>query len=132
MLRIVDRTGFQGIPQMKKGDQVMRVAIYGRVNSADLTADDQMKKLIIFCQNRAYEVVEEIADCCSGSAIGSNLKGLLHEHGQKIDAVVLRDLSRISRNTMKCLEVIRELKTKGIRFITVDYDRVIAMEAMVI
>ena len=98
----------------------MRVIIYGRVNRLGLSADTQIEKLRSFCHDRAYEVIGEVRDCCSGSVVGDNLSKMLNEPGQDCDAIVIRDPSRISRNLVKMLEAIKTMRSKGIKLICAD------------
>ncbi|MCR5233630.1 MAG: recombinase family protein [Lachnospiraceae bacterium] len=95
----------------------MRVIIYGRVNRLKLSADSQIEKLRSFCCDRAYEVVGEIQDCCSGSVVGDNLRNLLNEPRQNYDALVILDPSRISRNLVKMLEIAEKMRSKRIELI---------------
>ncbi len=98
----------------------MRVIIYGRVNRLGLSTDPQIEKLRGFCRDRAFEVIEEVRDCCSGSVVGDNLCKLLNEPGKNCDAIVIRDPSRISRNLVKMVEAIKTMRGKGIKLICAD------------
>ena len=98
----------------------MKVIIYGRAHRNGAQLATQMECLRRYCQSRDYEVVKEVTDCCSGSQSGDNLIRLLKEPGKEFDSIVLRDPSRISRNLVIMVEIVKMMKAKGIRLITTE------------
>jgi DNA invertase Pin-like site-specific DNA recombinase len=49
------------------GGKKMRVAIYGRVLTAEQSAAMQLEELRAYCQRRQWEIAEEFIDTMSGS-----------------------------------------------------------------
>lgn len=101
----------------------LRVAAYCRVSSDLGTQDgslgsqrDYYEKLIKHNKNWLYRGV--YADRGSGLRISErkNLKRLLKQAEKgNIDMIITKSFSRLSRNTVDSLKIIRELRIKGVR-----------------
>ena len=95
----------------------MRVVIYGRSHRDDAQMASQMEEMRGYCKSQDHNVVREVTDCCSGSQIGDNMIGLLNEPVKEFEAIVIRDPSRISRNMVIMVEMVKMMTAKEIRFI---------------
>lgn len=95
----------------------MKAIIYGRAHRNDRKLAAQMEKLRKYCQDNGYEVVREVADCCSGSQIGDNLISLIREPVKEYDTIIVRDPSRVSRELVKMVETVRMIRSNGIRIL---------------
>ena len=77
----------------------MRVAIYGRVSTAEQSAAMQLEELRAYCQRRQWEIAEEFIDTMSGSKESRPaLSRLLADaKRRKWDAVWFIDYDRFAR-----------------------------------
>ena len=97
----------------------MRVAIYARVSTADQTNENQLIELRKFCQNNNYEITAEYSDTISGTKSSRQEldKMLMAMRNKEFEAVVCWKFDRIGRSTFHLLQVLEEMKNKGIRLI---------------
>jgi site-specific DNA recombinase len=98
----------------------MRVGIYERVSKKGQTTLNQELELKKYCQNNNYEIVDIYKDEGVSGAKTSRpeLDRLLRDMRlKKFDAVVCWKFDRLGRSTIHLLQVLEELKNKGIRLI---------------
>jgi len=97
----------------------MKVAIYTRVSTSDQTNENQLIELRRFCQNNNYEVSAEYSDTISGTKssrpeLDKMLQGI---RNKDFEAVVVWKFDRLGRSTIHLLQVLEEMKNKGVRLI---------------
>jgi putative DNA-invertase from lambdoid prophage Rac len=97
----------------------MLVAIYTRVSTADQTNENQLIELRRFCKNNNYEVFAEYSDIISGTkssrpALDKMLQAMREK---QFEAVIVYKFDRLGRSTIHLLQLLEELKNKGVRLI---------------
>jgi len=97
----------------------MKAAIYCRVSTADQTNENQLIELRKFCQNNNYEVAAEYSDTISGtkSSRPELDKMLQAMRNKEFEAVIVWKFDRLGRSTSHLLQVVEEMKNKGVRLI---------------
>jgi len=97
----------------------MKAAIYTRVSTNDQTNENQLIELRKFCQNNNYEISVEYSDTISGtkSSRPELDKMLVAMREKKFEAVIVWKFDRLGRSTSHLLQVLEELKNKGVRLI---------------
>lgn len=103
----------------------LRVALYCRVASADqLGLEHQDAILQVYADERGYsDHVSYLDNGYSGLDFDRPAFSRLNADIQngKIDAVLVRDVSRIGRNYLEVVSWIDEVEKKGVVFITADH-----------
>jgi site-specific DNA recombinase len=107
----------------------MKVGCYCRVSTdkdAQLDSlDNQVEFFTSLCQERGYELYRIYADeGISGRQTMKRkefLKMMSDARAKKIDAILVKDVSRLARNTVDFLVTIRELKDLGVNVYFVTY-----------
>lgn len=103
----------------KDEKKTMRVAVYCRLARAD--QDDtllevQKERLRIYAKERGYDIVAEIAEIGSGLSLNRpgirEMAWLAHRH--MIDAVLVRDISRLCRDCGQTLRLEGKLRKQGV------------------
>jgi DNA invertase Pin-like site-specific DNA recombinase len=100
----------------------MKTALYLRVSTTDQDPETQGREVRAFVAARGWDAVETYEDVgVSGArARRPGLDRLLKDAWRGgFDAVVVWDLSRIARSTLKALELLREFEQIGVRLIAV-------------
>jgi DNA invertase Pin-like site-specific DNA recombinase len=98
-----------------------KAAIYVRVSSPDQHVESQLYDLRELAAQRGYEVVEEYADKgISGTkARRPGLDAMMADaHRKKFSVVLVAAFDRIARSTRNFLQIIDELDSWGIEFIS--------------
>lgn len=97
----------------------MKAAIYTRVSTSDQNNENQLIELRKFCQNNNYEIAAEYSDTISGtkSSRPELDKMLQAMRERKFEAVIVWKFDRLGRSTSHLLQVLEELKNKGVRLI---------------
>jgi len=97
----------------------MKAAIYARVSTSDQTNENQLIELRKFCQNNNYEIVAEYSDTISGakSSRPELDKMLQAMRSKKFEAVIVWKFDRLGRSTAHLLQVLEEMKNRGVRLI---------------
>jgi len=100
-------------------EKQMKVAIYARVSTSDQTNENQLIELRRYCENNDYEIVGEYSDTISGtkSSRPELDKMLQAMRNKSFEAVIVWKYDRLGRSTIHLLQVLEEMKNKGIRLI---------------
>jgi DNA invertase Pin-like site-specific DNA recombinase len=98
----------------------MKVALYLRVSTKDQTNLNQELKLKQYCKERGYQIVNTYKDNGVSGAKTSRpaLDKMLQAMRQgKFEAVITWKYDRLGRSVLHCLQVLEEMRNKGVRFI---------------
>ena len=97
-----------------------RVALYGRVSTADQNVETQLVELRAIAKQRDLEIVGEYVDHISGTrAKRPGLDQLLSEvRHAKVDIVMVWAFDRMARSVRHFLEVVDELEHHHVQFIS--------------
>lgn len=97
----------------------MRTALYVRVSTQEQTNENQLLELRKFCQNNSYEIIAEYSDIISGTKSSRpQLDKMLQDmRDKKFEAIVCWKFDRLGRSTQHLLQVLEEMKNKGVRLI---------------
>jgi len=103
-----------------------KVWIYSRIANAENFNDayliDQEKSLKELVEQHCFNIVGYSRDI--GSGLNLNRKGLKEIENaisvNAIDAVIVKDMSRIGRNVFDVLSLLRDWKEQGIELLTAD------------
>jgi DNA invertase Pin-like site-specific DNA recombinase len=99
----------------------MRVAIYGRVSTAEQSAAMQIEELRAFCVRRGWDVVEEFTDTgVSGSKESRPaLNRLLADaKRRRFDTVLVYRYDRFARSLRQLVNALAEFDALGIHFVS--------------
>jgi DNA invertase Pin-like site-specific DNA recombinase len=99
----------------------MRVAIYGRVSTAEQSATMQIDELRAYCARREWEVVEEFIDAgVSGSKESRPaLNRLLADaKRRRFDTVLVYRYDRFARSLRQLVNALAEFDALGIHFVS--------------
>jgi DNA invertase Pin-like site-specific DNA recombinase len=99
----------------------MRVAIYGRVSTAEQNASMQVEELRAYCVRRQWEIVEEFIDAgVSGSKESRPaLNRLLADaKRRKFGAVLVYRYDRFARSLRQLVNALAEFDALGIHFVS--------------
>lgn len=100
-----------------------RVAIYCRLAREDsVTMECQRNYLRRWAVKGGYEVVDEIAEIGSGVQLDRPglTKAMQAVQEKRIDALVVKDLDRLTRKTLDAFQIMEKLKEQGVDLICVD------------
>jgi len=98
----------------------MRVALYGRVSTAEQSTAMQMEELRAYCQRREWVITEEYTDTgISGSKESRPaLNRLLTDaKRRKFDAVLVYRYDRFARSLRQLVNTLCEFDSLGIHFV---------------
>ncbi len=98
----------------------MKVALYLRVSTRDQTNLNQKLKLQQYCKEKDYQIVNTYRDDgVSGAKVSRPaLDKMLQAMRQgKFEAVITFQYDRLGRSVLHCLQVLEEMRNKGVRFI---------------
>ncbi|HRZ85988.1 MAG TPA: recombinase family protein [Candidatus Paceibacterota bacterium] len=98
----------------------MKVVIYLRVSTIDQTTLNQELELKSYCERNNYEIFKVYKDeGVSGSKTSRpQLDLMLQDMRNKLfDAVIVWKFDRLGRSTSHLLQVLEEMKNKGVRLI---------------
>lgn len=98
----------------------MKVAIYLRVSTADQTTLNQELELKFYCERNNYEIFKIYKDEGISGAKTSRpqLDLMLQDMRNKLfDAIIVWKFDRLGRSTSHLLQVLEEMKNKGVRLI---------------
>ena len=98
-----------------------KAVLYVRVNSAQQEAEKQLEQLWAFAEAEGYQVVNAYYEVTSGTAhvCERTMWHMLEDAKQdQFNTVIVRDISRISRNMQDALFVLNELEAQGIKLVT--------------
>ena len=100
--------------------RVARVALYGRVSTAEQSAVMQLEELRAYCQRRQWEIVEEFTDTMTGSKESRPaLNRLLADaKRRKFDAVLVYRYDRFARSLRQLVNALCEFDALGIHFVS--------------
>lgn len=99
----------------------MRVAIYGRVSTAEQSTVMQVEELRAFCARRGWDVVEEFTDTgVSGSRESRPaLNRLLADaRRRRFDTVLVYRYDRFARSLRQLVNALAEFDSLGIHFVS--------------
>jgi len=99
----------------------MRTAIYGRVSTAEQSAQMQLDELRAYCSRRGWEIVEEFIDSgISGSQESRPaLNRLLSDSKRrKFDVVLVYRYDRFARSLRQLVNALTEFDSLGIHFVS--------------
>jgi len=99
----------------------MRVAVYGRVSTAEQNASMQVDELRAYCSRRQWEIAEEFIDAgVSGSKESRPaLNRLLADaKRRKFDAVLVYRYDRFARSLRHLVNALAEFDALGIHFVS--------------
>src|SRR3984957_1540993 len=100
---------------------VMRVALYGRVSTAEQNASMQIEELRDYCQRREWEVADEFVDAgVSGSKESRPaLSRLLADaKRRRFDTVLVYRYDRFARSLRQLVNALAEFDALGIHFVS--------------
>jgi DNA invertase Pin-like site-specific DNA recombinase len=100
---------------------IMKCAIYGRVSTAEQSADMQLQELRDYCQRRGWEVADEFVDAgVSGSKeCRPALNRLLADaKRRKFGAVLVYRYDRFARSLRQLVNALCEFDALGIHFVS--------------
>ena len=99
-----------------------RVALYGRVSTADQSCARQERDLIAFAHRAGYEVVGTFMETGSGVKLdrAERRKVMALAQARHIDAVLVTELSRWGRSTTDLLATLKELEAKRVSVIALN------------
>jgi len=98
----------------------MKVAIYIRVSTEDQTVQNQELALREYCQKEEYEIYQIYKDeGISGSKTSRPAldKMLTDMRNKNFDLIIVWKYDRLGRSTIHLLQILEEMKSKGIRLI---------------
>jgi DNA invertase Pin-like site-specific DNA recombinase len=98
----------------------MKVALYLRVSTKDQTNLNQELKLKEYCQREKHEIFNIYKDNGISGTKKSRpaLDKMLQDMRQKkFEGVITWKYDRLGRSVLHCLQVLEEMKNKGVRFI---------------
>ncbi len=98
----------------------MKVALYLRVSTRDQTNLNQKLKLKQYCEEKGYQIVNTYKDDgVSGVKVSRPAldKMLQAMRRGKFEAVITWQYDRLGRSVLHCLQVLEEMRNKGVRFI---------------
>ena len=98
----------------------MRVAIYGRVSTAEQSAAMQLGEMRDFCSRRQWQIVEEFTDTMTGSKESRPaLNRLLADaRRRKFDVVLVYRYDRFARSLRQLVNALGEFDALGIHFVS--------------
>src|SRR6267378_7113435 len=99
----------------------MRVAVYGRVSTAEQNAAMQIEELRAYCGRRQWDIVEEFIDAgVSGSKESRPALNrlLVDAQRRKFDAVLVYRYDRFARSLRQLVNALTEFDALGIHFIS--------------
>ncbi|MBD5215514.1 MAG: recombinase family protein [Bacteroidales bacterium] len=103
-----------------------RVVIFCRVSTNVQDYQRQVNDLTCFAKSRNWIVQKVFCEKVSGAASKNQRKELIalmdYVSKEKIDRVLVTELSRLGRDTLQVLEVIQELNQKGISLYIQNYN----------
>jgi DNA invertase Pin-like site-specific DNA recombinase len=104
-----------------EGKRTMKVAIYGRVSTAEQNAAMQIEELRAYCIRRQWEIVEEFIDAgVSGSKESPPaLNRLLADaKRRRFDTVLVYRYDRFARSLRQLVNALAEFDALGIHFVS--------------
>jgi putative DNA-invertase from lambdoid prophage Rac len=88
-------------PKLNSPEAIRKVLIYTRVSTKDQEAENQIRQLREYAENRQWKIVDVIRDIASGGKTSKEREGLsrvlLLAHQRKFDALLFWSLDRLSR-----------------------------------
>jgi DNA invertase Pin-like site-specific DNA recombinase len=121
LLTVERENGLQRMLGDREEKEQMRVAIYGRVSTAEQSAAMQIEELRAYCLRRQWEVVEEFIDAgVSGSKESRPaLNRLLADaKRRKFGAVLVYRYDRFARSLRQLVNALAEFDALGIHFVS--------------
>src|ERR1051325_11269191 len=106
---------------IREQEERMRVALYGRVSTAEQNAAMQIEELRAYCGRRQWEIVEEYIDSgVSGSKESRPaLNRLLADaKRRRFDAVLVYRYDRFARSLRQLVNALAEFDALGIHFVS--------------
>ncbi len=98
-----------------------KAVLYLRVNSTQRELEKQLEQLWAFAESEEYRITNVYAEIASGLAhiCGRTIWNMLEdaEHKQ-FDTVIIRDITRISREPTEAFIIIEALKDMNIKIIS--------------
>ncbi|MEI6232637.1 MAG: recombinase family protein [Planctomycetota bacterium] len=102
-------------------DKPVRVALYGRVSTADQTADNQLIDLRRYCLDRGWTVAEEFVDTgISGTKATRPALDKMMNRAKKrqIDVVLVWRFDRFARSVKHLVTTLEELRQLNVSFVS--------------
>jgi DNA invertase Pin-like site-specific DNA recombinase len=99
----------------------MKVALYGRVSTAEQNAAMQLEELRAYCGRRQWDIVEEFIDAgVSGSKESRPALNrlLVDAKRRKFDAVLVYRYDRFARSLRQLVNALAEFDALGIHFVS--------------
>lgn len=104
----------------------MKVVLFSRVSTNVQDYERQVNELTNLAQNNGWIIAGSFAEKISGAKKNSERTELLHMiefiEKNKVDKVLVSELSRLGRDTLQVLEVIEMLNGKGISLYIQNYN----------
>jgi DNA invertase Pin-like site-specific DNA recombinase len=98
-----------------------KAVIYVQVNNNLQEAEKQLEELWTFAESKGFAVTNAYYEVTNGLAhVHNRTIWHLMEDAKKhsFDAVIIKDISRISRNAKDALSLLNELEANGLRLVT--------------
>lgn len=103
-----------------------KVVIFARVSTSNQEYDRQVNELTVLAANNNWKVCACFMEKISGAKSNSERKELLHMmeyiEANRVDKVLVTELSRLGRDTLQVLGVIEMLNNKGISLYIQNYN----------
>lgn len=98
----------------------MRIYVYLRVSTDKQEVANQKSGIIKFCQQKDFTVTNWVVDIMSGAkAVDVRKLGGIISKMKSGDILIVSEISRLSRNLMDLMELLKKCLEKGIRIFTV-------------
>lgn len=97
-----------------------KIFVYLRVSTDRQETDNQKSGIINFCQQRNINVTSWVEDTVSGTkSVAGRKLGSIIKKMKRGDTLIVSEISRLSRNLMDLMELLKQCLEKGIKILTV-------------
>ena len=105
---------------------IMKVAILTRVSKESQSYERQINDLRTYAKAKNYEIVGEFNEKISGATKNEDRSALVDLNklleGQKIDKILVWELSRLGRSTLEVLKSLELFHSKGVSLYVLNYN----------
>jgi len=95
--------------------------VYARVSTNEQNTENQIQAINQYCNIKNYEVKKTFKDVASGKSKSRTQLNQLMQYirSHKIDILIVYKLDRLGRSLQHLIQILQELKNKGIDFCSV-------------
>ena len=128
-MNLSSRSELCGTPQKDGSESMKRVLVYCRVSSelqaeGGLSLAEQAQRMKAYALRNGMRIEEQFQDrgCASHDDCLPALKRMVEiaKETPEIYGILVRDLSRVARCSYSCKQIIEDLKTAGVRLMSVE------------